>query len=84
MAIKLRIPVDRLQIGMAVVELDRPWIETPFLLQGFTIGNRGDIKAIQEYCDYIYIDANSIATTFLYGIHSLKCIDGSVISDSYF
>lgn len=45
---------------MSIIELDRPWIETPFLLQGFTIGNRGDIKAIQEYCKYVYIDVNSM------------------------
>ncbi len=57
---KLRISVDRLQIGMSVIELDRPWIETPFLLQGFTIGNRGDINAIQEYCQSVYIDADSM------------------------
>lgn len=57
---KLRISVDRLQTGMSVIELDRPWIETPFLLQGFTIGNAGDIKAIQEYCQYVFIDANSM------------------------
>ena len=60
MAKKLRITVDRLQIGMSVLELDRPWIETPFLLQGFTISNRSDIKAIQEYCQYVYIDAESM------------------------
>ncbi|MFT5451149.1 MAG: HD-GYP domain-containing protein (c-di-GMP phosphodiesterase class II) [Enterobacterales bacterium] len=57
---KLRITVARIQIGMSVVELDRPWIETPFLLQGFTIGNQGDIRAIQEHCNYIYIDADSM------------------------
>lgn len=60
MANKLRIPVERLQIGMSVVELDRPWIETPFLLQGFTISNRSDISAVQEYCKYVYIDAESM------------------------
>ena len=60
MAKKLRITVNRLQVGMSVLGLDRPWIETPFLLQGFTIGNRGDIKAIQEYCQYVYIDAESM------------------------
>lgn len=57
---KLRITVERLQIGMSVIELDRPWIETPFLLQGFTIGNQGDIRAIQAHCKYIYVDAESM------------------------
>jgi len=56
---KVRIQVNDLQIGMAVVELDRPWIETPFLLQGFTIGNRADITALQNYSEYVYIDPSS-------------------------
>lgn len=57
---KLRITVERLQVGMSVVELDRPWIDTPFLLQGFTIGNQGDVRALQEHCNYIYIDPESM------------------------
>jgi hypothetical protein len=31
------IPVERLKFGMYIVELDRPWEGTPFLLQGFVI-----------------------------------------------
>lgn len=59
MAEKIRIQVDQLQVGMAVVELDRPWIDTPFLLQGFTISNPSDIRALKEHCDYVYIDPNN-------------------------
>jgi len=43
---------------MSVVELDRPWIETPFLLQGFKIGTRSDITVIQEYCEFVFIDSD--------------------------
>jgi len=57
---KLRIAVKHLQIGMSVLELDRPWIETPFLLQGFTIGSRGDIKALQDHCEFVLIDPASV------------------------
>lgn len=41
---------------MCVVELDRPWLETPFLFQGFTISSSGDIEAVRKYCQYVYID----------------------------
>jgi len=54
---KFKINVSKLQIGMSVVELDRPWIETPFLLQGFKIGTSSDIAAIQEYCEFVFIDS---------------------------
>ncbi|MCP4413650.1 MAG: HD-GYP domain-containing protein [Gammaproteobacteria bacterium] len=57
---KFKINVNKLQIGMSVVELDRPWIETPFLLQGFKIGTRSDIAVIQEYCEFVFIDSDFV------------------------
>lgn len=54
---KLRkIDVDGLRIGMYVSRLDRPWLETPFLFQGFYIRNTSDIEELQRYCDYVEID----------------------------
>lgn len=32
------------RLGMFVVELDRPWVGTPFLLQGFLIDERQDAR----------------------------------------
>jgi len=69
---KLRIIASRLQVGMSVIELDRPWIDTPFLLQGFTIGTRADIKAIQEHCQYVYIDADSMPVAVKSNIKNSK------------
>ncbi|MCP3673039.1 MAG: HD-GYP domain-containing protein [Gammaproteobacteria bacterium] len=72
---KIRISASRLQIGMSVIELDRPWIETPFLLQGFTIGNRSDIKAIQEYCQFVFIDTDSMPVPAKSNIKRKKHVD---------
>ena len=33
--VREKVLTDELCIGMYVVELDRPWTETPFLFQGF-------------------------------------------------
>jgi len=41
---------------MYVVELDRPWIETPFLFQGFLVSSEEEIDQLEEYCDFVYID----------------------------
>jgi len=49
-------PVNALEIGMYVVELDRPWLESPFLFQGFEIRNQDDIYQLKACCDYVYID----------------------------
>ncbi len=52
----VRIHVYELKIGMYVTELDIPWEESPFILQGFDIKSHADIKAIQDVCDYVVID----------------------------
>ena len=49
-------PVEELQVGMYVSGLDRPWDETPFLLQGFRIEDQENIDEIARYCDYVYIN----------------------------
>lgn len=54
--------VAELELGMYVVELDRPWLETPFALQGFLVSSREEIDQLQEYCDYVFIDVTQ--TTF--------------------
>jgi len=57
MEAKLRqIDAGGLRIGMYVSQLDRPWLETPFLFQGFYIRNASEIEELQRYCDYVQID----------------------------
>lgn len=53
----LKIHISELKIGMFVSRLDRDWLETPFLMQGFVIESLDDIDAVAEYSDYIWIDA---------------------------
>ena len=51
-----KIYVHQLEVGMYVSGLDRPWLETPFYLQGFMIRNAGDVQKLSLYCDYVYVD----------------------------
>ncbi|MGD9942236.1 MAG: HD-GYP domain-containing protein, partial [Burkholderiaceae bacterium] len=53
---RYQIPVDRLRRGMFVVELDRPWPDTPFLLQGFLIDSQIELETLRRYCRYVYVD----------------------------
>ncbi|MCW8963338.1 MAG: HD-GYP domain-containing protein [Gammaproteobacteria bacterium] len=53
---KRQISADDVEIGMYVSELDRPWIDSPFLIQGFLIRDNQDIQQIQNLCKYVYID----------------------------
>ena len=49
--IKTPIPVSGLKVGMYVCELDRPWLDTPFVLQGFKITSLDDIDTLTEHCE---------------------------------
>ena len=51
-----KIYVHQLETGMYVSGLDRPWLETPFYLQGFMIRNAADVQKLSLYCDYVYVD----------------------------
>ena len=44
---KVYTPIDQLELGMYVSELDRPWLESPFLFQGFEIKTPGNYSAQQ-------------------------------------
>lgn len=48
--------VDQLQLGMYVSKLDRPWIETPFPLQGFYIRDLTDVDLLRRFCREVTID----------------------------
>lgn len=51
-----RVSVSHLKIGMYVSELDRPWIDTPFLLEGFLIESEEDLTTLIKYCEFVYIN----------------------------
>jgi len=53
----LRVQSKDLYIGMFVSALDRPWLDTPFLTQGFYINSREDIDRVREHCEYVLVDA---------------------------
>jgi len=51
-----KIPVDELQFGKYVAELDRPWTDTPFVFQGFVLSTEDQLETLKRYCKHVYID----------------------------
>lgn len=47
---------NQLDIGMFVCELDRPWLGTPFMLEGLLIEDDAQITLIRSLCEFVYID----------------------------
>lgn len=67
---ELIVHVSELAIGMRVVRLDRPWLQTDFPLQGLVIGCAKDIDDLQRQCEYVYIEAsNSFDINTDYDVH---------------
>ncbi len=52
----LKIDAGQLRLGMYVCELDRPWIEAPFLFQGFLLKDPDDLMTLRSLCRHVYID----------------------------
>jgi HD-GYP domain-containing protein (c-di-GMP phosphodiesterase class II) len=53
---KKEVPVEQLQFGVYISELDRPWQGTPFMFQGFILNNDRQLEAIKQYCKKVIID----------------------------
>ncbi len=52
-----KISSSRLVTGMYVADLDRPWVDTPFLFQGFLIENDDHVLQLQKYCKFVLVDS---------------------------
>ena len=54
--IEVKVPVAKLKQGMFVCRLDKDWVESSFVFQGFLINSESVLKKLQEECTYVYID----------------------------
>lgn len=61
---------QKLKIGMYICGLDRPWLDTPFLMQGFLIDDDKEIEDLNYYCKYVSIDIDK-------GIEADAYLDGN-------
>ena len=51
-----KVNAQNIKIGMFIADLDRPWIDTPFLLQGFLVEDEGQLRQLREHCKWVLID----------------------------
>ena len=57
-----KVSVDDVKVGMYVSRLDRPWLETRYLFQGFRIETPSDIEELRCKCEYVYVDPDKGVT----------------------
>ncbi|MEE9598397.1 MAG: HD-GYP domain-containing protein [Acidiferrobacterales bacterium] len=53
---KKKLDVRDLELGMYISELDRPWVESPFLFQGFELTSKEELAQLGQHCKHVYID----------------------------
>jgi HD-GYP domain-containing protein (c-di-GMP phosphodiesterase class II) len=51
-----QLPVEQLQFGMYVAELDRPWTDTPFMFQGFHLRTDQQLATLKKFCKHVFVD----------------------------
>ena len=50
------IPSEWLIAGLHVVELDRPWHDTPFMVEGFLVDRQDELQALRLNCQQVHVD----------------------------
>ena len=58
---KKKVSISQLKLGMYVAELDRPWLESPFLFQGFMIESAEQLATLRDCCQFVYVDEEKAA-----------------------
>ncbi|MCL4758598.1 MAG: DUF3391 domain-containing protein [Rhodocyclaceae bacterium] len=51
-----KLEVGKLIPGMFVSQLDRPWLGTPFLIEGLLIESEQDIEELARHCRHVFVD----------------------------
>ena len=49
-----KIAAKDLKTGMFIADLDRPWIDTPFLLQGFLLEDSEQLQQLRQHYGVLY------------------------------
>ena len=60
----IALPASMLKAGMFVCRLDRPWLGTPFLMQGFLAQSNEDLATLQALCQFVFVDTEKSVYSF--------------------
>ena len=59
---------------MFVAELDRPWMDTPFLLQGFLVEDEKELSRLRRYCQFVFVDHQRSAAGLFPGVEEQESL----------
>jgi putative nucleotidyltransferase with HDIG domain len=55
----IELPVEHLKLGVYVSRLDRPWADTPFLFQGFSVENDDELATLRRLCNVVFVEVSA-------------------------
>ncbi|TDJ47703.1 MAG: DUF3391 domain-containing protein, partial [Gammaproteobacteria bacterium] len=58
---RIKVDTAHITLGMFVAQLDRSWLETPFIERGFVVAQSDQIGLLRKFCNYVYIDVERSA-----------------------
>lgn len=53
---QIKVRTADLRQGMYIAQLDRPWLETSYEVQGFLIKSQEDIQNLMQHTEYVFVD----------------------------
>lgn len=78
---KCKLRVTDVSTGMYVAELDRPWLESPFLFQGFRVETRRELSQLRETCQYVFVDLDRSRPDLQSRVRRLAVLDRGRVGD---
>ena len=54
--VRIKLPTDVLELGMHIVELDRPWTEVPVMFQNFLVEKNRQLEILRQYCTWVMVE----------------------------
>jgi len=78
-----QVSVEQLAVGMFVSDLDRPWLDTPFLVQGFLIEDEATLAQLRQLCRHVVVDLSRSShddnSTLAIPPRTRKAVEDSVV-----
>jgi hypothetical protein len=80
----VEISVENLKPGMYVSDLDRPWLGTPYLIQGILIESQDDIDELARHCTYVFVDRDTSEKSVDLPLPPRKIPDADILKIPFF
>jgi hypothetical protein len=53
---RIKVDTANIELGMYVAQLDRSWLETPFVQRGFVVSKEDELSLLRKFCSHVYVD----------------------------